>query len=332
MMSEPRFWSDDTLSARAIRFALAPISGLYHGAQRARRALARPVQTTAPIICIGNASVGGVGKTPFALMIAERLIRLGANPAFLSRGYGGTKPGPLLVDPQTHDAQTVGDEPLLLARTAPTIIARRRPDGAALAARHGDVIVMDDGFQNPTVRKAYSFLLARRDEAPGAALVFPAGRLREPMRAALQRADAFVSVVESPMESGVRAAFPGPCFKAWVEPAQAAGAAPVYAFCGIGAPARFFRFLERGGHVLTGRRAFPDHHPYRAEDMIALRAAAGEARLVTTEKDFVRIPAALRDGVEALPVVMRVTDTDLLDAVLSEALNAFDADLIAGEA
>lgn len=327
MISEPRFWRERSLRARLIAAALAPLSGLYDSAQRLKWVAAREFAASAPVFCAGAATLGGVGKTPFALLIAARLKALGQTPWFLTRGYGGALKGPLLVNPSVHGAAETGDEALLLAAAGPTIVARDRAAGARLAAG-ADAVILDDAYQNPALRKDCSFLLIDARDPAGNGQVFPAGPLREPMARALARADAVVLVGGGKaIAPAITRRFRGPIFAARLELDNAPRPARVTAFAGIGSPARFFDLLERTGFEVVSRRAFPDHHPYTLEDLASLRRAACDerAQLITTSKDLVRLPAAAREDVLALPVAMQVDDRDRLDAVLAQTLDAFDA-------
>lgn len=312
-MKEPWFWRDESIAARAAAAAMTPAALAYDGAQRLRAAVARPAKISAPVICIGNATLGGTGKTPFALMLQRLLSDYGVKAHFLSRGYGGALKGPLRVLPQ-HTAQDVGDEPLLLAAAAPTWIARTRAAGAAAAARCAEAIIMDDGFQNPTVAKAFSVLLVSADD-PGDARVFPAGPMREPLARAIARADAVVIVGEGAPKLDTGEA---PVFR--VTTAIDTGIAPqkCAAFCGIANPERFFKDLEARGFTLTARAAFADHHPYTDAELAALRKRARRdgAALITTEKDFVRLPAEARDGVAVARLTMSVDDPERLTALV----------------
>ena len=176
MMREPWFWRSQSGTARAITLTLAPFSFAYNAAQRARWRLTTPFKPKIPVICIGNASLGGEGKTPFAIMLNDLLKQEGLKPCFLTRGYGGRFSGPLLADPARHSAVDVGDEALLLAAQAPTWLAHNRVEGAkAAAASDADIMIMDDGFQNPTLEKAYSILLYSGEATLGNGSVFPAG-------------------------------------------------------------------------------------------------------------------------------------------------------------
>ncbi|MGE0409830.1 MAG: tetraacyldisaccharide 4'-kinase [Amphiplicatus sp.] len=327
MMREPWFWRERTLAARVVSASLAPGALVYDGVQRARLALTRPAPAPVPVFCVGNATLGGVGKTPFALMLAARLAAIGTAPHFLTRGYGGALAGPVRVDRTRHDSTAVGDEALLLANEAPTWVSRDRPAGARAAAEAGaGAIVMDDGFQNPTLEKTFSLLLIDAADPAGNGALFPAGPLRESMRRARGRADAVVSIfpdeasaIGTPKDPDNEAAF-----HAWLAPSKTPPTR-VVAFCGIGSPRRFFCMLEARGFDVAGRYAFPDHHRYKPEEMGRLRreAARADATLITTAKDAARLSSEMKDGVEILPVFMRTDDPERLDRLINETLARF---------
>ena len=316
-MRAPGFWR----RRGGLALLLAPLGGLYALGGALRRRLRRPVRAACPVICVGNLSAGGSGKTPTALALAERLAELGRRPVFLSRGYGGEARGPLRVEPGRHAATTVGDEPLLLAAAAPTVVARDRAAGAALAATMGDVIVMDDGFQNPGLAKDLALLVFDGGQGLGNGRCLPAGPLREGLAAGLARADACVLV--GPDATGLAPRLAGrPLLRARVEPLAPPPDGPLLAFAGIGRPEKFFESLRQAGARLAGTRAFPDHHAYRTEELAALRAAAAAAGagLITTAKDLARLPPQARAGIAALAVRLVFEDRDALDLLLRSAL------------
>ncbi|MBV8242210.1 MAG: tetraacyldisaccharide 4'-kinase, partial [Hyphomicrobiales bacterium] len=244
-MREPSFWWGEASLASAL---LAPLAAIYGAVARARLG-GRGRRAGAPVVCIGNLTVGGAGKTPTALAVARMLAAAGERPVFLSRGYGGTLAGPVRVDPARHGAHDVGDEPLLLARTAPTIVARDRVKGAAIAAG-ASVIVMDDGFHNPSLAKDFSVLVVDARRGIGNGRVIPAGPLRAPLDAQLTRAHALVVVGTSLRAAAVAAAARArdiPVLQARLRPDAAfiagLGGARVLAFAGIGDPEKFFATL-----------------------------------------------------------------------------------------
>ncbi len=318
-MREPAFWRRPGALAG---WLFAPLAAVY-GTVAAWR-MARPGRAAGiPVICIGNLTVGGAGKSPAAMAVAQLLRDAGGRPFVLSRGYGGRLAGPVQVDPDAHGAADVGDEPLLLARIAPTVVARDRVAGAEAARSAGaSVIVMDDGFQNPSIKKDLSLVVIDGRSGIGNGRVVPAGPLRVPLAAQLARASALLVIGEGSGAAAVLAAAPGlPLFHGRLEPdAQALAALrphKVLAFAGIGDPEKFFATLADAGIDVRARQAFPDHHRYRraeAADLIA-RAAREGLVLVTTEKDLVRLKGeddlrALAGIARALPVRLAVSEAD----------------------
>lgn len=328
MIGAPGFWSDPDGAGHPIARLLSPVSALYRMIDRRKRASIMPWRAPGPVICVGNASMGGVGKTPFAIFLSSLLAQAGHRPGFLTRGYGGSETGPLRITPD-HAADETGDEALLLARHGPVIVARDREAGARMlfASGNANVLIMDDGFQNPALVKDISFLLVDAYAGFGNGLVFPAGPLREAPGEARARADAVV-VVTASEAAEVPAALAGfagslPLFRAWLAP-LAPAPETVVAFCGIGRPAKFYATLERAGYTLAATRDFPDHHPWRQGDLAALQSLAAHhgAPLITTEKDHVRLPAAFRETVQTLPVRMAVDDPARLGELLASRLRA----------
>jgi tetraacyldisaccharide 4'-kinase len=334
VMRAPGFWWRKPGMAAVL---LAPAGKLY-GAVAARRLAASGVEAAIPVLCIGNPTLGGAGKTPTALAVARLLTDAGARPAFLSRGYGGRLAGPVQVDPQRHDADLVGDEPLLLARLALTIVARDRVAGAAAAAAAGaGIIVMDDGFQNPSLQKRRSLLVIDAGRGVGNGHIFPAGPLRAPLAAQLDRASALLIIGDGPGHASLEvvqqaaAARHLPLFRGRLAPDPAAIAAlrarPVLAFAGIGDPEKFFATLAAAGIAAPRRRTFPDHHRYSAAELKTLGAEAERLGLVplTTEKDAVRLAGAaagaLRDRLTTLPVTLEVEAPEDFRAFVLSALD-----------
>jgi tetraacyldisaccharide 4'-kinase len=327
-LSPPEFWSRPGLMPSL----LEPAAQAYAAVGAARRALATQYRAAVPVICVGNLVVGGAGKTPIVDSLARLLRARGRRPAILSRGYGGRTAGPIQVDPARHDAPAVGDEPLLLARTAPVWVARDRAAGARAAIDAGaDCLVMDDGFQNPGLAKDLSLLAVDGAYGFGNGRVLPAGPLREPAANGLSRADAVVLLGEdrTVLEPGL----PKPLLRAILTPLNGAdfAGAPVIAFAGIGRPAKFFAALEGAGARLLGRHAFPDHHPYAEAELrrLADAAAAHDARLVTTEKDWMRLAPPWRTRIATLAVRVAWQDEaalmTLIDAVLAAGPSRRDA-------
>jgi tetraacyldisaccharide 4'-kinase len=326
-MRAPGFWDrppeDPGLAARL----LAPLSALWMAATRLRRARARPYRAPVPVVCVGNLTAGGAGKTPTAIAILAALTEAGRAPHAVSRGHGGTERGPRRVDPERDRAAQVGDEPLLLAAWAPAWVARDRAAGVAAAAAAGaDVAVLDDGFQNPTVAKDLSLLVVDATAAFGNGRVIPAGPLREPVAEGLARADAVVLIGEDAPAARTLAQCPAlsalPVLRARLTP-LATGlsleGADVVAFAGIGRPEKFFETLRGMGARLVGALGFPDHATYAPAMLrrLAAEARGADAMLVTTEKDAVRLPAWFRREVMAVPVRLVFDDPAALPALLA---------------
>jgi tetraacyldisaccharide 4'-kinase len=320
-MRQPEFWSAEAEGrdrAMALKALLTPVSWIYAWAGEQRVRGARPVHAPAPVICVGNVTLGGAGKTPVARALRARL---GANAHTLSRGYGGRLPGPLRVTPDMH-ADDVGDEPLLHAADGAAWIARNRIAGAMAAANAGaHVIIMDDGFQNPTLGKDLSLLVVDAGFGVGNGAVFPAGPLREPWEKALKRADAVI-VLGAPGQTATRPWLDDiekPILEARLEPAATLGLGPWVAFAGLARPEKFFDTLIAMNADLSETVPYPDHHPYSDQDLAWLSELAAErgAQLLTTEKDAVRLPAEMRAQVTTLPVIARFSDEAALDAVLT---------------
>ena len=318
--STPDFWARPGL-AQAV---LEPLAWANAVAGAARRAFAHPWRASVPVLCVGNVVAGGAGKTPVALSLARLLREKGARPFLLSRGYGGATAGPLVVDPARHDAALVGDEALLLADAAPTIIARDRVLGARAAIAGGATfIVMDDGFQNPSLEKDGALLLVDGAYGFGNGSVIPAGPLRESVASALARADAVVLIGDD--EAGVAPRLAGkPVLAADLAPiAGGVPAGALVAFAGIGRPPKFFRTLEAAGGRIAARHEFPDHHPYEEAELRRLEAQAQDlgARLVTTAKDAARLPPPWRARVAVLDIEVRWRDATALEHLLAPLLS-----------
>lgn len=330
-MREPSFWWRD---AGPLAHLLAPAAALY-GAVAAFRLTRAGRRPRIPVVCIGNLTVGGAGKTPAAIAVARLLQGAGARPAVLTRGYGGQLAGPVIVTP-AHAAAEVGDEPLLLRRVAPTIVARDRVAGAAAAEAAGaDVIVMDDGFQNPALAKDLSLLVVDGRRGIGNGRVVPAGPMRAPLAAQLARAQALL-VVGEPEGAAQRVIAAArkralPVLTGRLEPEPGALAAlagrQVLAFAGIADPEKFFAGLRAGGIAIAQAKRFADHHVFTAPEAAALigSAEAGRLTLVTTEKDLARMagnPAlvALAARATAFPVRLAFDDAKLIEALLRNAL------------
>src|SRR5436190_10126609 len=319
MMQAPRFWWQKPGALAALLSLFASI----YGGIAARRLNRSGAPVGIPVICVGNPTVGGAGKAPAAIAIARLLVEAGERPYVLSRGYGGKLAGPVIVE-AAHNAIQVGDEPLLLARVAPTVVAADRATGAQLAREQGaSVIVMDDGFQNPSLAKDLSILVIDGARGIGNGRVLPAGPLRVPLEPQPDRADAVLIVGAvtgaAPVVIAARARRL-PLFHATLDPDQAAldafAGTKVLAFAGIGDPGKFFATLAAAGIDAPIKRGFPDHHRYRAGEAKALidDAARNCLALATTEKDAARMQgetalSELAKRARTLPVSLTVKES-----------------------
>jgi tetraacyldisaccharide 4'-kinase len=318
-MREPAFWWRERGAAARV---LSPLAAAY-GCFTAHRLKKSGSRIPVPVVCIGDPTVGGAGKTPTALAVARLLDQAGERPVFLTRGYGGREAGPVQVDPVVHRAEDVGDEPLLLAGAAPTVVAKARVGGAAAAVRAGaSVIVMDDGFQNPALAKDFAVLVVDSGRGVGNGMVTPAGPLRAPLGVQLDRANALLIVGPPAGAEDVAQqarARQIPVFRGQLRPDTASVAAlrgnRLLAFAGIGSPEKFFGTLMNAGLTVTATRAFADHHHYTQAEATSLceQAEREGLLLVTTEKDRARLQgdrdaALLAMRSRVLPVTLTLQD------------------------
>ncbi|MEO1102432.1 MAG: tetraacyldisaccharide 4'-kinase [Pseudomonadota bacterium] len=321
-MKAPAFWWQDTptLAARLLAPGAAIVSHI------ASRRMARPPsqRLDIPVVCVGNPTVGGSGKTPVAIAIADALAKAGRAPVFLTRGYRGSERGPVRVE-KDHRAAEVGDEPLLLAQHWPTIVSRDRAAGGALAQRHGDVVVMDDGFQNPLLAKDFSVLVVDAAVGLGNGRVTPSGPLRAPFAAHEPYADALIlTTAGEPSAPVPRTTLPiHDVALRTVSPVDMRGA-KVFAFAGIGRPEKFFAGLRSLGADICETRSFGDHAALSEPDAERILGTAHAQGLViaTTAKDLVRLgsgPFAQALAAQALRVDVQA---ELPDALIAAILSA----------
>ncbi len=319
-MKTPGFWKDINFFSNLF----APLGWIYGTVTALRLLLTKGKKVGIPVICIGNLTAGGVGKTPVAISIAKLLKEEAKkNPFFVTRGYGGTLQD-VLVNPQKHSAKETGDEPLLLAQAAPTIVNKDRYLGAFRASENGaDCIIMDDGFQNPGLHKDVSFVVIDSIQAFGNKRCIPAGPLREFLKIGLWRTKAVILLGEPSSE--LSAMLIGKTiFKGKIKPVcPQGGKKNVIAFAGIGHPQKFYNSLADCGFNIVKTRDFADHHYYTPKELENLIAEAEkmEADLYTTSKDFVKIPEEMQPYFKVLEIAVELENPDALKRFILEDSN-----------
>lgn len=322
-MREPYFWTVIDKRSRAAapmtKLLLSPLALAYRIAGERRIRTTIPEDTGLPVVCIGNLTLGGAGKTPVTERVRAHYTNRGLRTASLSRGYRGSLEGVHRVDPSRHSFGQVGDEPLMLSASGESWISRDRPAGArAMKADGVQLVVMDDGHQNPTLKKSLSIVVIDAGNPFGNGHVFPKGPLREPVAAGLARADAVVLMGDGGAPDSL-SGFTGPVLRARLAPTAPLPAGRYVAFAGIGRPSRFFDALgsQQGVELLEGA-PYPDHHAFTPYDMSFLMklAADHDARLVTTDKDHVRLPADMKERIVRASVKAVFEDEQALARLL----------------
>jgi len=327
-MREPRFWARDVdprsrEAAPLLRFMLTPFSWLYAEATHRRIARATPLKVRPTVICVGNLTAGGVGKSPIvAALRAHFEATTDLRVATLSRGYKGKLKGPLKVDPDVHTSEDVGDEPIMLARTGESWIgADRAATGQDMSNDGVDIIIMDDGHQNPGLHKDLSLIVVDAAAGFGNGHVIPKGPLREPVAEGLARADAIIVMGYGHPPAEVEKS-KLPVFSAVLAAQSKPPELPYVAFAGIGRPEKFFDTLKAMGADVRDAVPFPDHHKFTDGDLNYLRRLAGDygATLITTDKDLVRLSAAQQTGILSLPVEVIFDRRADLDKMLENVI------------
>lgn len=327
-MREPRFWARDVdprsrEAAPLLRFMLSPLAWLYAEATHRRIARATPLKIRPTVICVGNLTAGGVGKSPIvAALRAHYETTTDLRVATLSRGYKGKLKGPLQVDPDIHTADDVGDEPMMLAESGESWIgADRAATGQDMSNAGVDIIIMDDGHQNPGLHKDFSIVVVDAAAGFGNGHVIPKGPLREPVEEGLARADAIIIMgYGRPPAEIDRSSLP--VFGAVIAAQSKPPDLPYVAFAGIGRPEKFFDTLKALGADVRDAVPFPDHHKFTAADLNYLRRLAGDydATLITTDKDLARLSPDQQDGILSLPVEVVFDRRPDLDKMLANVI------------
>lgn len=334
-MRAPDFWQNTPDQPGLKARLLSPLGALYACATRKRVGQPAEFSADVPVLCIGNLNAGGTGKTPTTIALLQRLQARGVEAHVVTRGYGGSLNGPVRVDERSHTAAETGDEPLLLAAFAPTWVAKDRKAGANMAQQNGaQIILMDDGFQNPSLHKDASIIVVDAQRGFGNGKCIPAGPLREPVSEGLKRADLVLSIGSNKAQNAFSETWAQhislPHAKASLSPLHTGmdwTGTPFLAFAGIGYPEKFFDTLRGLGATLLQTHALDDHQPLTSSLLARLDADAQRlgAQLVTTEKDAVRLPANFRYRVLTVPVRLELDDWAPLDALIDQLLSKENA-------
>lgn len=340
MSEAPPFWFN---KPGAVAWALAPFGKLY-GHAAARRMLApAKAHVNIPVLCVGNLIAGGAGKTPTVIALSRIARSIGLRPGFLSRGYGGSVATPTTVDAKTHNSHDVGDEPLVLFQYAITVVSPDRPAGARLLQEQGvDIIIMDDGFQNPSLHKDYSLLVIDAGRGIGNGFCIPAGPVRATLSTQLARSSAMLLIGRSEagtamVRMAAKAAKPVLNGRTKLRSAAGWNGRKVLAYAGIADPSKFYRSLEEAGAEIVQKRSFHDHHPFSEEECRELLAIADkdELTLATTEKDSVRLTQrghaqeVLREKSQVLLVDMEFDNSKMAELVLRDTVRRAEANRLA---
>ncbi len=327
-MRAPKFWNQD----KGFLIALAkPAAAVYRFLGR-RRVKKKGYKAAMPVICVGNIFVGGVGKTPVCLALGNLLHEKGKSFYYLNHGYKAEKQE-VLVDKRTHSAYDVGDEALLLTEVAPTIVSSNRAKGAKIAEKWGaKALIMDDGFQNPKLKKDFSFVVIDGKKGFGNGLVLPAGPLREKPMDGLKRANAIILAGEDTWgvrfyleRKGVNLPILTGHFQLDNTVVSMFKGQQVCAFAGLGNPQKFYDSLTAAGIIVAKTQDFPDHYHYTRFDIERLKEKAKGLPLLTTEKDGVKLPRDLRQDVFVMPGVFVFDNPEEVWTLMQGVLNGTSA-------
>ncbi len=312
-LKAPKFWFLSHLHIFSI--VLYPLTFVYRGVRWVHQRMLfrkRPIHgIPRPVVCVGNSVVGGAGKTPVVTYLAHLLGKQNIPVALISRGFGGHIVAATKVDTRKHSTSDVGDEPLLLANVGPTWVGKDRNASCLAAAREGaEVLLLDDGLQNESIPRDLALLVVDGHQGFGNGLTLPAGPLRETLPESIRKIDAVVLMgddvhqcrkVTEQIQKHVHHEFP--IFKGSLKPTEASlsrlAGKKLYAFAGIGYPDKFFHLLGKHSEHVVAKESFPDHYKYTVDDITRLqkKASTADAQLITTLKDWVRLPAHVQKEV-----------------------------------
>ena len=328
MIEAPKFWYKKNLSSKILSIIFFPLSILWILISHIKNFFIKKYKSKLKVICIGNFTIGGTGKTPFAIYIYKLLKNLGYKPVFLTRGYKGLIKGPIKVK-DTHNFKDIGDEALLLNKIGPTIVSKDRSLGARLIEKHEDnynIIIMDDGLQNYQLEQDVKFMLVDKNLKFGNEFCIPAGPLREPASQGLMRIDAIVLTGNNNKEIDFNNVHNKTVFNSKVKTMKPPKIKneKLLAFCGLANSNKFYETLKENGFNVTSTKSFPDHYEYKNEDIDKLikEANSQNLKLITTEKDYVKINNH-KNLINTLPIEMELEmkDKAIFKSFLQEKLN-----------
>lgn len=318
-MKAPRFWYNSGISSYLMALLLSPLGRLYSAVVNGRLKWTQKSKVDVPVICVGNLSLGGVGKTPTVMALVDLLKEWGYIPHILSRGYGSQLKGPILVDPDHHTAKDVGDEPLLLATKAPTWIGKNRVLSAQEAIKKGaTILVMDDGLQNPYLYQDLKIAVFDGTSKIGNRFVFPAGPLRQSLTSGLQQIDLALLIQFTHVPKWLNNT---PHIHGSIETTQSPNPDKNYiAFAGIGNPEKFFKTLRDRNYCVHKKISFADHHVYTEADCEILKSYTHceKNQLITTQKDVVKLPLPFKESVDVLKIQLKLQNEQLLKELIQK--------------
>jgi len=331
MMTTPTFWYEKDFLSKFKSYFLIPLSIIWIFLSRIKATIAKPYNSKLKVICVGNLTIGGTGKTPFAISTFKWLKDLGYNPVFLTRGYGGKQIEPTEVK-TFHKHKDVGDEALLLSKIGTTIVSKNRSSGAKFIESHQsnfDIIIMDDGLQNNQLHKNFNILLVDKNLMFGNELCIPAGPLRETISSGLLNIDAIIINGNNEIIDYQHYIFRKkiPIFESIIslQKTLEVNQDKFLAFCGLANPQKFYKTLKQNGFNLIQTKSFPDHYQYNDTDINSLKKEAKKykLKLITTEKDYVKINEQNNNLINVASINLTIEDKQLVKfkALIKESID-----------